>query len=216
MNNTPKVNTIFDLIELRPAMYLGKNSITLMDVFLTGYNFACYSNDITQQETYPLFWYFHEWAMEKYGWTSSVAGWKNIILQGNEYDEAKALTVFFEMIDDFKKLRPISCEYVELNERNLKFHYSDLCKTKRYNFSSKIHLPVYEEADEILIIEHSHDFGYSIFVTHQNRLMGYDWRERFKNLQQAKSQVKRLFNTNEEQWQLFEGNLLEKLNDILR
>lgn len=219
MKSEIRVENIFDLIELikkRPAMYTGENSITSMRTFLDGYEFACFVNNIECHTIYPLFWYFHEWAMEKYNWSESTAGWKNIILQENQNDEEKALTVFFELIENFRKLKPISIEYIELTEDNLKFHHSELCKTKMYDpKTNSSNLPVYENADEILLVEHSHNFGFSIFITYKNRLLDYDWRRRFISSENAKMFAKTLFDTNK-QWKPLTENLLEKFNQIIK
>lgn len=214
-----KIDNIFELIEFvkkRPGMYLGDTSITSMNTFLDGYNFACFVNNIDNHDVYPLFWYFHEWAKEKYNWYESSAGWKNIILKENQNDEIKSLAVFFELIEEFKNLTPLSIEYIELNEDNLKFHHSELCKTKSYDPKSSIlNLPVYENADKVFLIEHSHNFGFSVFITYQNILLGYDWRKRFKTPKKAKLFAKSLFDV-DEKWKPLTGNLTEKINEIIK
>jgi len=214
-----KIDNVFELIELikkRPVLYIGSNNITSMENFMHGYDFACLVNDIEYNNIYPLFWYFHEWIMEKYNWNESTAGWKNIILKENNNDEIKALDVFFKQIDEFKKLHPISIEYIELTKENLDFNSSDLCKTKVYNHKTELFdLPVYEKADKVFLVEHSHNFGFSIFVSYKGKMTGSDWRNRFKNSEKAKSFTKSLFDTNQK-WNPLTGNMSEKINEIIK
>lgn len=214
-----KVNNVFELIELikkRPGLYIGNNNITSMQNFIDGYDFACLVNDIEHNNVYPLFWYFHEWAMEKYNWGESTAGWKHIILQENNNDEIKALSVFFEEIDEFKKLHPISIEYIELTKENLDFNNSDLCKIKVYNRKTKLFdLPIYEKADKVFLVEHSHNFGFSIFVSYKGKMTGNDWTNRFRSAEKAKAYTKSLFDTNSK-WSSLSGNLMENINQIIK
>lgn len=91
------INNIYDLIDLmkeRSGMFIGENKISAMSSFLDGYQFCARTHNIKQEKVFPPFWYFHEWAIETYKWYESTAGWKTIILQENDNDEAKALTVF--------------------------------------------------------------------------------------------------------------------------
>ena len=214
-----KINNQFELIELikkRPGLYIGNNNITSMQNFLDGYDFACLLNEIEHNNVYPLFWYFHEWTKEKYNWTSSTAGWKNIILQENGNDEIKSLEVFFELIDEFRTLKPISIEYVELEKENLEFHHSELCKTKIYNSETKLFdLPLHEKADKLFLVEHSHNFGISVFTTYKGKLSGNDWTERFREVEKARTFTKTLFNVNK-QWISLSGNLTKEINRIIK
>jgi len=153
---------------------------------------------------------------QKYSWGESTTGWKNVILQENNNDEIKALDVFFDQIDKFKKLHPISIEYIELTKENLEFNDSELCKTKVYNRKTKLFdLPVYEKADKVFLVEHSHNFGFSIFVSYKGKLTGNDWTNRFKSAEKAKSFTKNLFSSNQ-QWNPLTENLTKKINEIVK
>lgn len=214
-----KINNQFELIELikqRPGLYIDSNNITSMQNFLNGYDFACLVNEIEYNNVYPLFWYFHEWVMEKYNWYESTAGWKNIILKNNNDDEIKALEVFFEMINEFKTLKPVSIELIELEKENLNFHHSELCRTKVYNHKTKLFdLPAYENADKLFLVEHSHSFGFSVFVSYNDKLTGSDWTKRFKKANQAKAFAKSQFDIKKD-WKTLSGNLTEKINKIIK
>lgn len=214
-----EINNQFELIELikkRPALYIGNNQITSMRNFLDGYDFACLVNGIEHNNIYPQFWYFHEWAMEKYNWSESTAGWKNIILKENNNDEEKSLEIFFEMIDEFKTLKPISVEIIELQKENLSFHLSELCKTKIYNHKTKeFDLPVYENVDKLFLVEHSHNFGFSVFITYKGKLIGNDWTKRFKKPEEAKLFAQSQFNI-KKKWNPLLGNLTKEINKIIK
>ena len=157
-----KINNIYDLITLtkrRPGMYIGEAKISTMHSFLDGYTFCSFIHNIRQEDVFPQFWYFHEWAMHKYGWGESTAGWKRVILTENNYDEEKALEVFFEMMDEFKTLHPISIKKLKLTQENLDYHKSEKCIHKNHEGS-----PVYEHIDEILLVNYSHTVGFSYFL----------------------------------------------------
>jgi hypothetical protein len=206
------VNNIYDLIELmkqKPAMYMGDNKISTMRTFLDGYKFSSMVHNIKSEKVFPPFWYFHEWAKEKYNWFESTAGWKNIILEENNNDEEKALETFFAMIDEFRTLHPLSIEKLQLTKQNMDFHHSDKCQI---NYASG--KPIYENADEVLLVKYSHDFGYSYFVTFQNKVQGLDWMDRYKDKKTLKESLYRLFGQLEH-WQLLKGDLKSTLENIL-
>ncbi|MEP1305938.1 MAG: hypothetical protein ABJK11_16225 [Balneola sp.] len=214
-----KIENIFELIELikkRPGLYIADSNITSIQNFIYGYDLACLVNNIEHKNVFPLFWYFHEWIKEKYNWSSSTAGWKNIILQENNNDEIKSLDVFFAQIEEFKKLHPISIEYIELTKENLEFNNSENCKMKTYNPKTKLFdLPIYTKADRVFLVEHSHDFGFSIFVNCKGKLVGNDWTRRFENSEKGKLYTNNLFGTNNN-WKVIQGDLIQKINEIVR
>lgn len=213
------MKNIYELInamEKRPAMYIGDNKISSLNTFLNGYLFSASSHNILAEKVFPPFWFFHEWAMEKYSWSESTAGWKNILLQENNHDEEKSLEVFFKMIKEFKTLSPLSIERLLLSPENIEFHNSEKCNTKSYNHTTKkFDAPLFINVTEVYLLEFSHNFGCSFFVRNAETLISFYWRERFKNTLSAKENLKDLFGENLD-WQLLKGDLLSIAQSIVR
>jgi phosphoribosylanthranilate isomerase len=108
-----EVKDIYDLlflIELRPAMYLGKQSITLLRMFLNGFDFASVLNNLKfdWKNFCPdgKHYYdkgFQSWIAKKFlGKAETALGWDNIILEKSDNDEKKAFELFFELLEEFK------------------------------------------------------------------------------------------------------------------
>jgi hypothetical protein len=214
---TRKINDVYELLDAirpRPALYFGDNKISSLSAFLSGYDFSTSVHNIEDKSVFPPFWYFHEWAMHKYNWCESTAGWKNIILKENGNNEEKALKVFFEMIDEFKTLHPLSIQKVLLNDQSLAFHHSDKCKIKTVGTDLSDRKPVYESASEVLLVEFSHSFGFSFFVVDKNKLIGTSWMERFKDLKSAKENIELLFGPLNN-WQTLDDDLIKAIKQIL-
>ena len=214
-----EINNIYDLIELiekRPGMYIRDARISSLRSFLDGYQFSAMVHNIEKEQVFPPFWYFHEWAMHKYGWGESTAGWKNIILEENQNDEELALTKCFELIREFRTLKPISIQRSKLNKTNIKFHHSEDCKIKRYIDPIKqLTGPLYENADEIFIIEFSHNFGFSIFIGLNGKSIGLDWRDRFKTDEEAIAKAETLFGESLI-WENLTGDLIKLGKSIIK
>lgn len=213
MNN---IYDLIDLIEERPEVYLGDAKISSFNTFINGYQFSTIAHNINQEQVFPPFWYFNEWAMHKYDWRESTAGWKNIILEENQNDEELALVKCFELLKEFRTLKPISIQRSKLDKTNIEFHHSEDCKIKiLLNYAEQLKGPVYEDADEIFIIEFSYDFGFSIFVRLNGKSIGIDWRKRFKTLEETIAQAEILFGKSLK-WENLTGDLIKRGRSIIR
>jgi hypothetical protein len=86
-------------IKQRPALYLGKRSLSHLQVFLDGYTFACceLGIEVTKQER--EFEEFQEWIEQRFNQVDTQS-WSRIILFYSE-DESDALDKFFELFDKF-------------------------------------------------------------------------------------------------------------------
>ncbi|WP_196887291.1 hypothetical protein [Aureivirga sp. CE67] len=214
-----EIENIYDLINLverRPELYIGDARISSLRIFLDGYQFSATVHNIEKEQVFPPFWYFHEWAMHKYGWGESTAGWKNIILEENQNDEELALKKCFELLKEFRTLKPISIKRSKLNQTNIKFHHSENCKIKRcIDPVRQLTEPLYENADEIFIVQFSHDFGFSIFVKLNDESIGFNWRERFKTNKEAVTKSETLFGESLK-WEYLTGDLLSWGNLIIK
>lgn len=103
------MKTIYDLIDAesfrkRPAMWLGKKSITVLKTFIGGYETCEQFNDINPVLT-PPFRLFLPWVQRLYNHNGSYYNWDGILLQKSANDEEKALDNFFELFDKFRALK---------------------------------------------------------------------------------------------------------------
>lgn len=100
---------LIDRMRERPAIWLGKKSITLVNVFLWGYEAAERDYNIkikSKKQLLPLDWWFmHEFTKIKCHEYESTAGWCNIILNHCGGDEKLAFDKFYEFFDEFKSLK---------------------------------------------------------------------------------------------------------------
>ena len=105
-----EIKDIYDLlfvIELRPAMFLGKMSITLLITFLDGFDFSSRLNNSTfdwkKFKNYEPSGGFQGWVSEKLlNRKETAMGWNNIILEQTNKDEEKAFDLFFALLEEFK------------------------------------------------------------------------------------------------------------------
>ncbi|MEH1873133.1 hypothetical protein [Nostoc sp.] len=93
---------LYDLIHnirKRPAMYLGRASISNLRTFLAGYCFARRQIGITQTQQEQQFSEFQIWIQQRFNLTSNQT-WDQIILFFSQ-DEHTALEQFFKLFDEF-------------------------------------------------------------------------------------------------------------------
>ena len=89
----------------KPGMYLGRNHISLLSIFMTGYMISLTNNgfDIT---TDPFFGKedegFFSWYKKKMGYKTS-SNWYIAILNDTGENEEEALNSFLKLLEQFKK-----------------------------------------------------------------------------------------------------------------
>lgn len=191
-HKTPKIYNIYELINLireKPGMYIGDPKISTMSAFLNGYELTSMIHNIEGLNVFPPFWYFNEWAMRTYGWSQSTAGWANIILEENDRDEEKALLVFFDLIDEFKTLKPVSIQRLKPGAKHMDFY------STQSSHANMLYSKPYDKIDEVLLVNFSHHFGYSYFLILEQKVLGLEWHARYRNEASAKNGVERLFGT---------------------
>ena len=88
-------------IKKRPALYLGKESISHLQVFLDGYTFARRELKVPVSNEEADFENFQEWIEGKFN-LPDTQSWAKIILFYSA-DERDALERFFELFDEFVK-----------------------------------------------------------------------------------------------------------------
>ncbi|GAA4276490.1 hypothetical protein [Aquimarina mytili] len=86
---------VLNSIKQRPAMYIGRDSISCLKAFLDGWYFrnptGVVDTDVMNK--------FQDWTEKKYS-TKSSKSWSDILLY-NSQDESKALELFFKDFDEF-------------------------------------------------------------------------------------------------------------------
>ncbi|MEH2027242.1 hypothetical protein [Nostoc sp.] len=92
-------NEILSNIKKRPGMYLGRSSITRLDMVLRGYSLARKEVGVLPAEPEREFEGFQSWIEGKYG-INSGQSWSKIILFYS-VDEHEALQKFFELFEEY-------------------------------------------------------------------------------------------------------------------
>ncbi|MEH2077664.1 MAG: hypothetical protein V7K57_25240 [Nostoc sp.] len=92
-------NEIPSNIKKRPGMFLGRSSITRLDMLLRGYSFARREVGVPPTEPERKFEGFQSWIEDKYG-INSGQSWSKIILFYS-VDEHEALEKFFELFEEY-------------------------------------------------------------------------------------------------------------------
>ncbi|MFN6474994.1 hypothetical protein [Nostoc sp. DedQUE07] len=92
-------NEILTNIKKRPGMFLGRSSITRLDMLLRGYSLARREVGVPPTEPEREFEGFQSWVEEKYG-INSGQSWSKIILFYS-VDEHEALQKFFELFEEY-------------------------------------------------------------------------------------------------------------------
>ncbi|MDJ1501192.1 hypothetical protein [Xanthocytophaga agilis] len=183
---------LLDKIKPRPGMYLGKGSISALAQFIGGYDYAFHSLGIDNPEM-PPFHMFHEWAAHRFNWYEATAGWSHIILQECEGNEARALDVFYQVLEDFKRLIPIAITKVSIQPENRAFYEARQAETRQlFKLNSDEYTSVI--ADTLYLIEFSDLFGYYIYEVTNDKVIGID--RRFKTKEEVVKRVKAGFGEN--------------------
>jgi hypothetical protein len=86
-------------IKKRPSLYLGKKSLSHLQVFLDGYTFARRQSALPLSAQEQEFDRFQEWVEQRFQ-QPDTQSWAKIIIFHSE-DEAQALELFFELFEEF-------------------------------------------------------------------------------------------------------------------
>ncbi len=100
---------LYDLIrniQKRPAMYLGRSTISNLRTFIAGYIFARRQMQISQTKQEQEFSNFQTWIQQRYNVTYNQT-WDQIILFFSK-DENSAFEEFFKLFDEFIKNDSVS------------------------------------------------------------------------------------------------------------
>lgn len=207
---------MLDFIKDRPSMFISENKISSLRTFLDGYLLANRLHKTEAELIFPPFYYFHRWVQLHFNSSLSTAGYSHIILQNNNNDEAESLKSFFSILKDFKKLKPLSIIHAKLGESEISFHHSNECGIKNINPTTNEKQFIYENADEIFIVETSDNFGFGVFVK-LNGLLIRTWigYELFDTKEEAFNYSSSLFGQSLK-WNYVKNNLEELILYILK
>lgn len=99
-----KITNIYEylnLIHLRPAMYIGEYSLTVLGIFLKGFRegLLLYQNNFDWKKFHSI--EFHNYIKDKLG-KSTYASLNGFSINLYECDEATAFDIFFALLEEFK------------------------------------------------------------------------------------------------------------------
>ena len=208
---------MLDFIKDRPSMFISENKISFLKTFLDGYQLANRLHKVEAELIFPPFYYFHRWVQLHFNSSlSTTAGYSHIILQNNNNNEAESLNSFFSILKDFKELKPLRIIHSKLGESEMSFHHSNECQIKSINPMTNEKHYIYENADEIFIVETSDNFGFGVFIK-LNGLLIRTWigYELFDTTQEAFNYSSSLFGQSLK-WNYIKNNLEELIQYILK
>lgn len=91
-----------DIMRIRPGMYIGKKSITVLHDYIGGYEWACYVHKI-EENLIPTFESFNGFVEAYFHYGKTSLNWKGIILEQNNGNEELAFEEFYRLFDLFRK-----------------------------------------------------------------------------------------------------------------
>ena len=121
----------------------------------------------------------------------SAQGWREIILENNDFDEEKSLEVFFELNSKFMSLSIQNCQHTKLKESEIAFHHSSkYAPIIAYPPDNNHYEPLYLNPTEVLLFELINT-GYILMVNTgaQHRVE----RRIYKSDDEVKEYLKRCF-----------------------
>ena len=93
---------LLSAIHQKPAMYIGKKSLTHLFTFFCGFNLADELGNKIFNAKEVLFNDFADFVQHKFKQGRSAMGWSTRILEKVENDEEKAVDLFFALLEEFK------------------------------------------------------------------------------------------------------------------
>jgi len=143
--------SFLEIIRHRPGMYIGNCTLSTLEIYINGYTTSLHNNQISEKHEFLPFSYFRMFLDWKYN-QSFIFSLSRIIHLKNDVNDKEALLVFFELLDEFKQIRPLWAKKAVLTEMNINTYLAGLKEESR----ATIVVP-----DTIYIVEFSHSFGYS-------------------------------------------------------
>lgn len=159
-------DTIDELRE-RPALFMGKKSLTVLRNFIDGgYAFFKFNLDDEKKELYPLpFSFFNYFVANYYNYNESTSGWKNIILCENNNDEELSYDIFYMLFDKFRSIKINNRYECVLTLEHTDFHTNNKNAPKRLlppDYTQNE--PLYINPKVIYLLELSENSGYLCMI----------------------------------------------------
>jgi hypothetical protein len=155
-SETPKVyeGTTLERIRQRPAMYLGKNSLSAFRSYMDGYYSAHIELGVESPGLLPKD--IHDWVAYRLHFLESTSGYANMILKHTP-DEAQGLTRFFELLDEHRARQPKLVAKIRRHPQDYKVRQ----QTKGIDgkFSDWYEIPT---AEEVSIVVFTDDPGFFV------------------------------------------------------
>jgi hypothetical protein len=101
-----EIRTVYDLIdviEMRPGLFTGSESVSALYWLLDGYHLAVATFGIEVEAEVPPFSGFSDFVARRYRRSASTAGWRNIILDKFKGDEIAGFKAFFILLREFRQ-----------------------------------------------------------------------------------------------------------------
>jgi hypothetical protein len=102
---------VLDHMRERPAMYFGR-SLRPVEIFCDGYYAALSGHHVREDAPVIGTFHFGEWLYRRHQWPHSC-GWAAAIQRNCASDE-EAFDRFFQLLDEYRQLRPVVCAEVWL------------------------------------------------------------------------------------------------------
>ena len=100
-----EVRTLYDaidVIERKPAIFIGEASISALFWTINGFRLAVGAFDVAIGLEEPPFRGFHDFVANAYGYRSSSAGWRAMLLEQSHGDEHAAYDAFFTILRRYR------------------------------------------------------------------------------------------------------------------
>lgn len=192
------MKTEFDLLKsdrfrARPAMWLGKKSISSLRIFLDGFWTYQYLNGVETDSNLP-FWLFQPYVQNYYKSTpydNKGYSWNGLILLQCGENESEALDKFFELFDEFQNIKIITASIAIIKTSEINFFQTQNSIHRRYYIE---HNEVdYGPAERIYIIEYSNNFGCVLYRRFHNLEVDSDF---FTSTREAKQRIRMEYGDN--------------------
>lgn len=145
-------------------MYIGSNSISKLKTFLDGFTTYKWLNKIKANSFLP-FELFLPYMEQHYNHNGLAYNWDGIFLLNCKNDEAESLEKFFELFDDFQKIKPLTASMATIGSTEMNF-FQNQNEVLITRFDENKNEVDYGPAEKIYLIEYSSEFGcmfYRIF-----------------------------------------------------
>jgi hypothetical protein len=99
------MNNLYAFIELireKPYLYIGDSNFSTLCNNINGYQLYCFINNVNENLN-PDWGKFQDFVALKLNYSESTSGFKNMILERNDFDEHKSLISFYDLFDLFRK-----------------------------------------------------------------------------------------------------------------